>query len=130
MRLLRLLLIGGSALLFAGCGGAPPPLVVHGQPVDYWLPRCQDRDVRQRRQAVAALGNAGTADPRVVPALAQATADSDAAVRRTAILSLLRLGPAAQEALPALERAAQKDPEPSLRRAAQQAVLRLRTGEK
>jgi HEAT repeat protein len=92
-----------------GCGDVPPPLVVHGKPVDHWVAALRDRDARVRKRAAEALGQAGPADPAVVPALTAAVRDRDAAVRAAAVLCLLRIGPAAREAVPALREVAQGD---------------------
>ena len=94
-----------------GCGQAPPTLA-HGKPVSHWVQSLQDPDAKVRRKAVDHLGNVGTADPAVVPALIGAVKDGDAGVRRAAILALLKLGSAAQNAVPVLTEALQdKDPQ-------------------
>jgi HEAT repeat protein len=111
----------------AGCGG-PIPTVVHGKPVDYWVKALHDPAARSRKRAVEALGNAGAADPAVVPALAGALRDRDAAVRGAAALCLLRIGPEAREAVPALEEAARTDRDRRVRTYAARALEKIRPG--
>jgi HEAT repeat protein len=120
------LFLAASVVVLAGCGGSPPPLVVHGQPVQHWLEALKDRDSRLRKRAVEALGAVGTADPAAVPALAEAVRDRDAAVRTAAVLCLLRIGPAARDALPALEEAARKDRDRQVRNYAARALEKIR----
>jgi HEAT repeat protein len=116
----------GLVLLLGGCGPAPP-LLVHYKPVRYWLEALHDPDPRLRRKAVDALGNVGSADRAVIPALVAAVKDADAGVRRQAVLTLLKLGPAAQEAIPVLTEA-HKDTDPRVRSYAAKALERIRGG--
>ena len=124
---MRTALIGvglGLAVALSGCGEAPP-LVVHGKPVAHWVEALRDRDARVRKRAAEALGQAGPADPAVVPALTEAVRDRDAAVRGAAVLCLLRLGPAAQEAVPALREVAFKDRDAKVRGYAVRALEKI-----
>src|SRR6516225_5685616 len=94
---MRLLLAAGLVLMLNGCG-AKKPLMVHGKPVRHWIEALQDPDPRARVKAARMLGNAGAADPTVVPALARVVKDPEAEVRGEAILALLKIGPEAREA--------------------------------
>src|SRR5947209_3459409 len=87
------------AAALAGCGQEPPPSA-HGKSVGEWVRALQDPDARLRQRAARTLGNAGAADPAVVPALAGALRDRDAGVRAEAALALMKIGPAAREAIP------------------------------
>jgi HEAT repeat protein len=117
----RLLLI--VIVTAVGCGQAPPTQV-GGKPVSHWVQALQDRDPQVRKKAVDKLGNVGTADPAVVPALIQAVKDRDARVRAEAVLRLLQLGPAARDAVPALAEA-RKDPDAKVRAHAARALERI-----
>jgi HEAT repeat protein len=110
----------------AGCGQVAPTQV-GGKPVSHWVQALQDRDPRVRKKAVDKLGNVGTADPAVVPALIAAVKDRDAGVRAEAVLRLLQLGPAARDAVPALTEA-QKDRDPTVRAHAARALQRIQGG--
>jgi HEAT repeat protein len=113
------------ALVLAGGCGRTGPLVSHGKPVSYWVEKLQDRDAKERKKAVVALGHVGSADPAAIPAVIGAVKDTDATVRREAVLALLNLGSSAQEAVPALT-AAQKDRDPQVRTYAAKALERIR----
>jgi len=109
-----------------GAGGcSKAPITVHGQSVPYWVEALGKPDPRLRKQAVEALGNAGAADPAVVPALMRAVKDPDAGIRAAAGLALLKIGPDAEEAIPVLT-AAQKDSNARVRRYAVEALARIR----
>jgi|YelNatPaOPRAMG01_1025707.scaffolds.fasta_scaffold245539_2 HEAT repeat protein len=103
-----------------GCGKAPPTTRVN-----YWVQTLHANDAKLRKKAAFTLGNLGTVDPGVVPALRGALTDADAAVRCEAILALLKCGPAAAEAVPALQHLQQHDPNAQVRRYAAQAVEKL-----
>lgn len=106
-----------------GCGESQPALI-HGRSVAYWLQALQNRDARFRKKAVEALGNVGSADAAVVPALIQAVQDPDGGVRDAAVLALFKIGPDAPEAIPVL-RAAQKDKDTKVRKHAEKALARI-----
>jgi HEAT repeat protein len=118
----RILLV--VVLAAVGCGGGSPSTQVGGKSVSHWVQALQDRDPRVRKKAVDKLGNVGTADPAVVPALIQALKDRDAGVRAEAVLRLLQLGPAARDAVPALAEA-QKDADATVRDHAARALERI-----
>lgn len=113
--LIALLLIG-----LIGCGKAPPTTRVRS-----WIEAVHAPDAKIRKKAVFTLGNLGTTDPAVVPALSEALTDADAAVRCEAILALLKCGPAAAEAVPALNDLQQHDPNAQVRHYAATAVEKL-----
>jgi HEAT repeat protein len=119
---LRLAVVG-LALWAGGCGKARPT-TAGGKPVSHWVQALQDPDARLRKKAAQKLGNAGPADPAVVPALAGALKDRDARVRAEAALALMKMGPAAQGAIPALAEA-HKDPDPRVREYAVKALERV-----
>ena len=119
--------VGLGLAALAGCGGSAPT-VVHGKPVAHWVAALHDPSPKLRRRAALALGNAGTADPAAVPALAEAVRDHDPAVRRAAVLCLLRIGPGARAAVPALEEAAHKDRDTRVRADAARALKTIQAG--
>jgi HEAT repeat protein len=116
----------GMVVLAGGCGKGPPALV-HGKPVAHWVEALKNPEARSRQKAVAALGNAGAADPQVVPALIGAVKDRDSRVRGAAVLALLKIGPAAREAIPVL-REAQKDKSPQVGAYAAKALEKIEGG--
>jgi HEAT repeat protein len=95
-----------------------------GRPLSHWLEALHDKDPAVRLKAATKLGNIGSDDPAVVPALIAATKDADATVRAEAILSLLKIGPKAKEAAPALTEAL-KDRDPKVRQYAEKALARV-----
>src|SRR5258708_3494099 len=99
--LLRILLVLIVMIGVIGCGKRPPTLS-EGKPVSYWIAALHDPDVGLRRKAVAKLGNAGSTDPAVFPALEEALQDADAAVRCEAILAVVKFGRDAAPAIPIL----------------------------
>src|ERR1700730_13646787 len=99
MRLLAFSLLAITVL--PGCGQQGPPLS-GGQPVSYWLGALKDGDAKLRQKAVTKLGNVGTTDAAVFPALIEALRDADASVRREVVLALMKFGPDAKEAVPIL----------------------------
>jgi HEAT repeat protein len=110
-----------------GCGGPlAEPVRAHGHTAAELVGLIRGQDVKARRRAVVSLGNMGTADAVVVPALTEALKDSDAEVRASAATSLYKLGPAAKEAEPALE-AATRDRDPKVRDHAAKALARVRS---
>jgi HEAT repeat protein len=60
-----------------------------------------------------------------VPALGDALGDSEWAVRRQAAIALGHIGPDARPAIPALQKVS-RDPDPLVRKAAQQALKQIR----
>jgi HEAT repeat protein len=120
---LQLGLLVALAVGLGGCGKGPT--VVHGKPVRHWVESLDSPDARLRKQAVEALGNVGSADPEVVPALVRAVKDKDTRVRAAAVLALLKIGPDALDAIPALQ-AAQQDKNAQVRIYATKALARIR----
>ena len=61
------------------------PTLAGGKPVSYWLRTLHDADPKERKEAADKLGNAGSADPAVCPALVEAlqTPCTGAAARRS-----------------------------------------------
>jgi HEAT repeat protein len=117
---MRPVLIAILLLSLIGCGKAPPPTRVN-----HWVETLRAPDAKLRKKAAFTLGNLGTTDPGVVPALRGALTDADAAVRCEAILALLKCGPAAAQALPALTDLRQRDPDVQVRRYAATAIGKL-----
>src|ERR1051326_8900528 len=76
-------------------------------------------------KAAFTLGNIGSSDPSVVPALLEALKDSDASVRREAILALVKCGNDASEAIPILTQMREHDPDQDVRQHATKALKRL-----
>src|SRR5437879_6546494 len=97
-----------AVVALAGCGQQGPPLS-GGKPVSYWLAALKDADARLRHKAVAKLGNVGTSDAAVFPALIEALKDPDAFVRREAVLALMKIGPDATAAVPILREVQRND---------------------
>jgi HEAT repeat protein len=117
---MRRVLVALLLLSLIGCGKAPPTTRVN-----HWADTLRSNDAKLRKKAAFTLGNLGTIDPSVVPALRGALTDSDAAVRSEAILALLKCGPAAAEAVPALQDVQQRDPNAQVRSYAAKAVEKL-----
>ena len=113
-------------LVVAGCGPQrPTEFTVSGKPLEHWLETIKTGEVPVREKAVAALGNVATADPQVVPALADALQDNAPSVRAKAALALLKIGPHARAATGALARAAEDDADPDVRRYASKALAKV-----
>ena len=84
-----------------------------------------DSDYEVRVGAAMALETIGPAAAPAVPALVRALKDREGIVRQRAAKALGAIGPAALEALPALADAAKLD---AIRPAAEEAMVRIRTG--
>jgi HEAT repeat protein len=125
MRAFPLCLLG-MALLASG-SAKKPPLTAHGKPVEHWVQALGDPDARVRGKAATMLGNVGTADPAVIPALTNAVKDKDAHVRSAAVLSLLKIGPDAKDAVPVLIEA-RNDKDPKVRSHAIKALEKIQGG--
>jgi HEAT repeat protein len=110
--------------ILSGCRNSEPPLS-GGKPISHWIETLQDPSPKARKKAVTKLGNAGTADAAVFPALMEALKDTDAEVRCEAILALMKLGPAAREAMPALTRMQRQDSDDQVRSFAAKALQKL-----
>ena len=79
-----------------------------------------------RAQAARALGLVGPEAPETVPTLLKVLANRDPSVRRQASETLGLLGPKAKPALPDLDRLSAKDPDPSVRSSALDALEKIR----
>jgi HEAT repeat protein len=112
------------AISVAGCAKARPTLA-GGKPVTYWVAAVHDADARLRKQAVFKLGNVGSNDEAVLPALMAALKDTDAGVRCEAILAVLKCGDAAQAAFPTLTETKRNDRDFKVRSYAAKALNKL-----
>jgi HEAT repeat protein len=121
MRLVFALL---AALSVLGCSRSPTMTTVHGKSMQHWLSALNDKDPKVRKKAAEVLGNVGTADPAVLPALIAALKDRDPHVRDQTVLALLKMGPAAEVAVPALTQAS-ADRDVQVRAHAAQALERI-----
>jgi HEAT repeat protein len=111
-----------------GCGRSSATLA-GGKPLAHWVTALGDPDPRLRKTAAFKLGNAGPADPSVLPALLLALHDPEATVRREVILALVKFGPGAQEAIPILAGFEQSDQDPQVREYAAKGLQVLRNHE-
>ena len=116
-------LIVAMVFFMIGCGAQAPP-TVHGKPIEYWLGALHDPDTRVRKKAVESLGNVGSENSAVIPALIEALDDRDPQVRGAAVLALLKIGPEAGEAIPALQTTL-KDKDVKVREYAKKAIERI-----
>jgi HEAT repeat protein len=119
----RLFIALAGTVLLSGCGQAPP-IQAGGKPVSYWIGALQDADPNIRKAAVFKLGNVGSGNGVVVPALLGALNDAEPKVRREAILALMKCGPAAKEAIPVL-RELRQDPDEQVRTYAGKGLTKL-----
>jgi HEAT repeat protein len=122
-----LICVGLIGFFLSGCGQSSAPLA-GGKPIAHWLQALHDPDVKVRKNAVIKLGNVGTSDPAVLPALTSALKDVDANVRCEAILALVKSGPAASETILALAEMKRKDPNLKVRTYAAQALEKIQAG--
>jgi HEAT repeat protein len=108
-------------LSLSACNKAPsvPPRV------SYWVESLRAADAKLRKKAAFTLGNLGTTDPAVVPALVEALQDADAAVRCEAILALMKCGAEGKEAIPLLAHLQSNDRDTRVRRYAARALEEL-----
>jgi HEAT repeat protein len=90
-----------------------------------WAAALRNPDARLRQKAAFTLGNIGSSDGEVLPALIEALQDTDAAVRCEAILALLKVGADAADAVPTLIEIRQQDDDPKVREYAARALERL-----
>ena len=104
------------------------PLLVFGvgcsRSTANWAEELKSADSAQRLHAVLTLQKRTNEPKTVVPLLIQTLGDEDVFVRRDAARGLGHFGVAAQPAIPAL-RMLLRDPEPSVRKAAQQALVKI-----
>ncbi len=104
-----------SLLLSSGCNSKPHTVLSGGKPPDYWVQALASKDAKQRKLAVAKLGNAGAEEADAVPALIQALKDPEVRVRREAVLALAKVGPEAKQAIPELVAMQQRDKDAQVR---------------
>ncbi len=123
MRLLGIMT--AFALLACSCARTEPTLA-GGRPVKHWVQELKNPNTKARRHAVEKLGNVGSNDPAVLPALRAALDDGNAQVRATAILALMKCGPAAKDAAPTLAEMQKKDRNAQVREYASKALEKLR----
>ena len=93
--------------------------------MEHWLTAIRTGEVPVRERAVEALGNVGTVDPQIVPALDAALHDSAPSVRGKAALALLKIGPGARAAIDSLTSAAQNDSDADVRLFAAKALAKV-----
>jgi HEAT repeat protein len=122
---LRLTWILICAAAIAGCGQNEAPLA-GGKTIGHWIQAAGDPNVEVRLVAITKLGNAGNADPEVLPTLTAALKDRDAHVRREAIVAIFKYGPGAEPAADALAIAQNTDPNPKVREYASRALQKMR----
>jgi HEAT repeat protein len=120
----RLILLILLAFLAGGCRSKPTPMS-GGKPLSHWLAALQSGDDAARKTAAFKLGNAGAADPAVLPALLKALKDHNADVRRAAIVALMKCGPGAREAIPILDELQRLDHDANVRTCAGLALHKL-----
>jgi HEAT repeat protein len=118
------LLIAWGCILAGGCGKIQPPLA-GGKPVGHWVQALSDPDAKMRKEAVFKLGNVGSSDASVIPALIGALKDSDSRVRCEAILALLKSGRDAQQAIDPLGEMQLHDRDAKVREFAAKGLRRL-----
>jgi len=112
------------AILIALCGCAKEQPQMAGVK---WADALQNHDPKVRQKAAFTLGNIGSSNPAVLPALIGALKDADAGVRYEAILALLKYGPGAREAVPALTELRDQDREAKVRAAATAALKKIQS---
>jgi HEAT repeat protein len=112
------------SLLVAGCHSRQAP-TSGGKPISHWLAALRSSDTNARKTAAFKLGNVGSTDPAVLPALLAALKDANPAVRRESILALVKCGPPAKEAIPSLAELQKFDPDSKVRTCARLALNKL-----
>jgi hypothetical protein len=124
---MRCFLIAACCISIGGCGKPQTPLA-GGKPVSHWVQAFNDPDSKVRQEAAFKLGNVGSSDASVIPALIGALKDSDARVRCEAILALLKSGHDANQAIDALTELQRHDRDPKVREYAAKALKKLQNG--
>ncbi len=97
-----------------------------GKPLRYWLDTLDSPDPQLRRKAVFKLGNVGTSQPEVFPALCRSLEDKEAAVRKETIIAIMKCREVATKIVPKLIELQSNDPDPQVKRYAHLALDRLR----
>jgi hypothetical protein len=121
----RFLVTAFLILLLSGCG-KPKETLAGGKPVSHWLEAIHDPDPRVRKSAVFKLGNVGSSESGVLPALTSALNDKDPAVRREAILALAKFGAEAKAAASVLSEMSRQDRDVQVRKYAVAALKRIK----
>jgi vesicle coat complex subunit len=117
---MRYLLLASVLLSLIGCSRAKPTMAGAK-----WAQALRDRDVQVRKKAAFTLGNIGSSDPAVLPALIGALKDDEPGVRRQAILALVKYVPSAKEAVPDLTKLQKSDRDNTVRAYAAKALEKL-----
>jgi HEAT repeat protein len=115
--------VGLLCLAALGCGFTEP--VYEGRPASYWLAEIKHENGPNRWRAALALRSLGPGVKGAVPALREALKDRDPTVRWAAAGALGSYGPKAKSALPELREMAEKEEDPSARKAAALAVRQV-----
>lgn len=113
MRLVKGMFVLGLLLSVVGCAKSTA----------YWSEQMKSSDARTRLHAVGALRERVT-DASAAAVLTRALTDEEMFVRRDAARALGRFGTHGMDAVPAL-RGLLNDPEPGVRRAAEQSLKQL-----
>lgn len=123
---MRYLLIAIVVGITIGCHREKVPTEKYfsGEPVAHWLGELKSPDAKTRKHAVDVLGNVGSSDPAVIPALTGMLQDKEPGVRLAAVYALSKNGSSAAEAVPALRKASQ-DSDPAVRTAAAKALEQI-----
>jgi len=110
------------AVASPGCTGKSGTPLAGGKPVEEWVKALSDPNPKLREKAVEKLGNVGSSNPAVVPALCGALQDPSADVRCQAILALAKTGSGAQAAIEPLKQLGRQDRDPRVRSYAAKAL--------
>jgi HEAT repeat protein len=95
---MRTLVLACAAVLFTGCGAKEP--LHKGKAESYWREAVHDKDKKNQREAITALG--ALKDKDAIPTLIEALKNNDAETRAKAAEALWSIGPEARSAVPAL----------------------------
>lgn len=96
-----------------------------GKPTSIWIEQIKDPDPAKRLHAIHELQGKVNEAPTVAPALVTALRDENHYVRRDAARALGNFGPGVREAASAPLAVLLKDDEPSVRKAAGEALRRI-----
>jgi HEAT repeat protein len=108
-------------LVLAGCH-AEPPAMAGGK----WAAALRAPDAKVRKKAAFTLGNIGSSDAAVLPALVDGLRDTDAGVRCEVILALAKYGSGAKHALAGLTDVQEHDGDAKVREYAARALAKLK----
>jgi len=121
----KLLIVILAAIASSGCTRKFGPTLAGGKPVEEWVQALSDPDAKLRKKAAEKLGNVGSSDPAVVPALCAALNDKNADVRCEVILALVKSGPGAKAAIGPLRAISQQERDTKVRTYAAKALEKL-----